>query len=88
MVPSMLRVTAALPPLDSVGEPGLRLQIIPDAGVQVMLTAPANPLTELTLMVSVVVPLEGTLMICDSGTIEKSESGLEMAGVSVIAEGA
>lgn len=84
----MFSVMAALPPLESVGEAGSGLQRTPDAAEQLRLTAPANPFTELRLMVSVAVPLEGTSMIVVSGTMLKSESGLEIGGVSVIADGA
>ena len=57
-------------------------------GAQVKLTAPANPLTEERLMVSVPEPPEATGTMVVSGTMEKSERGLEIAPplLSVVAE--
>ena len=71
-------------------EPGLTVQVTPDAAVQVKFTAPLKPFTEERLMVSVpeLPMVTGTTVVC--GTMEKSESGLEIALplFKVVADGA
>ena len=73
----MVSVSMAVLPLVSVAD-GVIVQVIGDAGVQVKDAAPAKPFTEERLMVSVPEAPTATGTIVVSGTIEKSESGLEM----------
>ena len=82
----MVRVSGEVLPAERVAEE-VTLQVTVVA-VQVKATAPANPLTEERLMVSVpgVLAVTGTIVV--SGTMEKSESGLEMGLASVTADGA
>ena len=77
----MVSVSAEVPPAVSVAE-GDIVQLMPEAGVQVKLTAPAKLFTEERLMVSVAEfpAVTGTMVV--SGTIEKSESGLDTAVLS------
>jgi hypothetical protein len=86
----MVRVSGEVLPAESVAEEfTLQVTGFPvGVGAQVKLTAPANPLTEDRLIVSVpeLPAVTGTMVV--SGTMEKSESGLEMAPplLSVVAE--
>ena len=73
----MVRVRGLVLPADSVAEL-LTLQVTV-VGVHLKLTAPAKLFTDETLMVVVPDPpaVTGTMVV--SGTMEKSESGFEMA---------
>jgi hypothetical protein len=73
----MVRVSGVVAPLVRVAEEVTEQVTVWPA--QVKVTAPLNPLTEVRLIVSVpgLLLVTGTRVV--SGTIEKSESGLEMA---------
>jgi hypothetical protein len=77
----MVSVSGEVLPEVRVAE-GVIVQLMPEAGLQVKLTAPTKLFTEERLMVSVeeFPAATGTMVV--SGTMEKSESGLDTAVLS------
>ena len=83
-----VKLGAALPPAARFGEALSKEQPTPPVLEQVRLTAPLKPFVELRLITSIALADDASGMMVVSGTMVKSESGLEMAAplFSVVAE--
>jgi hypothetical protein len=79
-------VALALPPLPSTGAVGEIEQVIPEAAAQTRLTAPAKPLAEARLIVSVALLPAVTDKVEACGVSVKSERGFEI--FTTVEEGA
>jgi hypothetical protein len=82
----MVSVALTCPPAVSVDDPGIE-QVTPEVAEHVRLTAPLNPLVELSSTATVLLlpGVTGTTVV--AGTSWKSERGFAIALVSTIADG-